>query len=33
MIRYKKNSPATQLGSGVAFLAITFLFLVVCFAG
>ena len=32
MTRYMNNSAAIQLGPGVAFLAIVFLFLVVCFA-
>jgi hypothetical protein len=32
MTRYMDNSAAIQLGTGVAFLAIAFLFLVVCFA-
>jgi hypothetical protein len=32
MPRYTNNSAAIELGTGVAFLAIAFLFLVVCFA-
>jgi len=32
MIRHTDSSASAQLGTGVAFLAIAFLFLVVCFA-